>query len=339
MTTRASRNRARKRKRSRKSSSDTEEWITIGRDKHDSMENEDNADGMESVPESTDGANNESSVADTDTMGDGQTSYIGENETDGEGGREVIVTKGLNEKLNSIITGQTTLRDDINANFVKLSKSLADMIDSKLAGLRAEIDGKLEAITLDLRDVQARVSAMENRDESAAGTTGVPLDPADAGDLRSLRQKLDRMEASGGATSRLSLIVKGLQEAAGEGAADLTAKCERLLSQLHITAPVTAARRLGVEGRGRTPRPVSLTVPSQDVVREIMREKRKLKDTEAYSSVYIEPDRPHEIRAMEANIRRLARDNPALEMVRGRLVDKNRTHPHNAEGRPPVPPQ
>ena len=63
-----------------------------------------------------------------------------------------------------------------------------------------------------------------------------------------------------------------------------------------------------------------------------MRNKRKLKDTNKFSNIYIEPDIPRDIRNVQANITRLVRDNPTLEMRRGRIVDK-------AEMQPPRPTQ
>ena len=74
-----------------------------------------------------------------------------------------------------------------------------------------------------------------------------------------------------------------------------------------------AAQRIGSEERGRKPRVVTMTLPSHDAVRQVMRYKRNLKDSQAYSRVCIEPDRPQEIRALEAIVRQLARDNPSLQ--------------------------
>ena len=54
-----------------------------------------------------------------------------------------------------------------------------------------------------------------------------------------------------------------------------------------------------------------------------MRNKRNLGDRGGFSYVYIEPDRPAEIRNMEANIRRLTRALPDLEYRRGRVRAKD----------------
>ena len=120
-----------------------------------------------------------------------------------------------------------------------------------------------------------------------------------------------------GRSRDLTLIIKGLSEendGAGEETMEvLIQKCQQLLAQLQITAADISARRLGTPGQGRTPRPIAMTLSSLDEVKQ---------DAPAYSRVYIEPDRPREIRSLEANIRRLAREHPTLQMRRGRLVEK-----------------
>lgn len=227
----------------------------------------------------------------------------------------------VSANIDAIIAGQDKLRSDINSNFVKQSLQLSNMIDIKLAGLRTEINDKMEAMTSDLRDVQARVVALEIQDAAGADFNGLP----------EIRQRLDTLEmaASGdvGLSRGTTLIVKGLQEAAGETVPDIIGACEHLLAKLQVNTTLTA-RRLGVAGQGRTPRPVAMTLASVDVVKQVMRAKRNLKDVPAYSRVYIEPDRPQEIRALEANVRRLAREHPTLEVRRGRVVEKTAQQPN-----------
>ena len=237
--------------------------------------------------------------------------------------QEAGVSDALNAKLSAIIAGQDQLRKDINTNFIKQSQQLSAMIDAKLAGLRAEIDEKLQVIYDDLRQAKERLCALELRID---GTHA----PADYTQLEDLRHRLDAMETGAtddaGRSRDLTLIIKGLSEendGAGEETMEvLIQKCQQLLAQLQITAADISARRLGTPGQGRTPRPIAMTLSSLDEVKQIMRHKRQLKDAPAYSRVYIEPDRPREIRSLEANIRRLAREHPTLQMRRGRLVEK-----------------
>ena len=233
------------------------------------------------------------------------------------------VSDALNAKLDAIVQGQQQMRADFNNNFSRQEVRLAELISSKLSGLRLEIDTKLATICEDLPEVQQRVSALEVQGAAAAAANDAHvMEGSPTADVAELRQRLDTLEAAANGRSRDTLIVKGLVETEGETMEDLLQSCQQLLNQLQVNALVTAAQRMGNEERGRKPRVVTMTLPSQDAVRQVMKNKRTLKDSQAYSRVYIEPDRPQEIRALEANVRRLARDNPSLEIRRGPLVDK-----------------
>ena len=72
-----------------------------------------------------------------------------------------------------------------------------------------------------------------------------------------------------------------------------------------------------------------MTFTSLDDIKEVMRSKRKLKDTPAYSTVYIEPQRSNELRNLEANVGRLVKEHPTLEYHRGRLRNKTQAHQDN----------
>ena len=83
--------------------------------------------------------------------------------------------------------------------------------------------------------------------------------------------------------------------------------------------------RLGSVGPGvgrRKPRPVAIPLSNVDDTKNIMRSKRNLKDSERYSRVNIEPDRPADIRALEASMRCLTRELPNVEYRRGRVVGR-----------------
>ena len=171
----------------------------------------------------------------------------------------------------------------------------------------------LQGITDDLRDVRARMVDLER--------VG-PGDGGGADEAEGLRRRVDALEVGARAEvsrARDTLIVKGLEEAADETVDTLMRQCQQLLVQLQVTARVTAAQRLGTTGQGRRPRAICMSLATLDDVREVMRNKRKLKDVAAYSSVYIEPSRPAEVRALESNVRRLAKEHPSLEYHRGRL--------------------
>lgn len=229
------------------------------------------------------------------------------------------ITNALNAKLSVIIQGQDKLREELNNNFLKQSRQLEDMIDNKLSGLRQEIDGKLAAITQDILEVQARVLALETNGGAAVGGDDGGVDAQEVQDLRRRLEAMETGVVAEAGRSRDTLVVKGFQEDTGETDADLVHKCEQLLTQLQVQVQVTVAQRLGSVGQGRRPRPVAMTLATHEAVKQVMRNKRRLKDVQAYSAVYVEPMRPAEVRSMEANIRRLTKEHPTLEYRRGRV--------------------
>lgn len=56
---------------------------------------------------------------------------------------------------------------------------------------------------------------------------------------------------------------------------------------------------------------------------DVLRNKRKLKDTEDYKTLYIETDRSRHERMQEANLRRIIKSIPNLEFRGGRVVEKS----------------
>ena len=234
--------------------------------------------------------------------------------------RDGGVSAGLSAKLNAILLGQEQLRQDVNQSLTRHSQELAALIEQKMAGLKEEVDGKLAAITNDLLEVQARVVALETRGlGGAVGGQAV---------ITGLQKRVEDMQAglvaSGVTAPAPTLIVKGLPETpAGEDEDCLLNKCHQLLAEIQVTANIASARRIGSAERGRKPRPVSMVLQSDDDLRNVMRNKRNLKDRDGYSNVYIEPDRPVEMRNLEANIRRLTRALPDLEYRRGRVRAKD----------------
>ena len=232
----------------------------------------------------------------------------------------------LNSKLESIIEGQDKLRRDINENFIRHTKSMATLIDQKMSALRQEIDGKLQAMGQELQGVRDRVATMEAAQHDREAADGVAL--------TGLQQRIDSLESKVSDAAeplhepaRSKLIVKGLRESDSENERELLQQFEDLLSRLGVQVRAIAAVRVGSSTRGRKPRPVSFTMANEEAAKEVMRNKRHLKDIPDYSAVYIEPDRPGQVRAMEANIRRLTKELPGVTYRRGRVVNSENSAP------------
>ena len=184
------------------------------------------------------------------------------------------------------------------------------MVDSKLNALRHEIESKFGDFGAELRDVRARLQTLEDRHST----------PPDEDAIAALRDRLDKVESDATNTSNSTtyptLLIKGLAETNQETMGDLLSKCQDLIDQFQLQeVEVTSAERIGSIDRGRNKnRPVAVTFRTNDDIKLVMKNKRKLKDNATYSAVYIDHDKPRDIRPMEANIRRLVKEMPIIEI-------------------------
>lgn len=218
--------------------------------------------------------------------------------------------------LAQLIQGQEKLRTEINNNFVLQATQLEKMMDSKLNALRVELDGKMRGFTAEIQEVRVRMAELEQRPSSSADVIGP--------DLEVLRERITAVEAGQGQSADLTrnkLIVKGLPDDNQDEQA-LMRGCEQLMAGLQLQVRILHASHIGAAD-ARRPRPVAMTLSTVDDVKTVMRNKRKLRDTADYKRVYIEPDQPLHIRALEANMRRVTKELPNLEYRRGRVVAKD----------------
>ena len=127
------------------------------------------------------------------------------------------ISSALNAKLDAIVKDEQQMRADFNNNFARQKVRLAELIESKLSGLRLEIDTKLATICEDLHEVQQRVSALEVQGAAAAAAIDAhAMEGAPTADVAELWQRLDTLEAAANERSRDTLIVKGLVETEGD---------------------------------------------------------------------------------------------------------------------------
>ena len=229
----------------------------------------------------------------------------------------------LDAKLERVIQGQ----DAMNQRMQNLAQDIAQVVDTKLNALRQEIESKFGDFGAELQDVRARLQTLEDRHST----------PPDEDAIAAIRDRLDKVESGATNTSNSTiyptLLIKGLIETNQETMGDLLSKCQDLIDQLQLQVEVTSAERIGSTDRGRNKnRPVAVTFRTNDDIKLVMKNKRKLKDNATYSAVYIDHDKPRDIRSMEANIRRLVKQMPNIEIRRGRVVSKpNPDAENNAE--------
>ena len=84
----------------------------------------------------------------------------------------------------------------------------------------------------------------------------------------------------------------GVDEEAGECA---TTKVAGILEQLEEKPLITGCRRIG-QRANNTKRPIIFSVKSVDIVYQILRKARRLKDIEGFKTIYISPNRTPEER-------------------------------------------
>ena len=85
------------------------------------------------------------------------------------------------------------------------------------------------------------------------------------------------------------VVVFGVDEEAGEC---VTTKVSTILEQLEEKPRITGCRRIGKLVTGATTkRPIMFSVKSTDVVYQILRKAKRLKDIEGFKTVYISPNR------------------------------------------------
>ena len=87
-----------------------------------------------------------------------------------------------------------------------------------------------------------------------------------------------------------TVVVFGVDEEAGECP---TTKVAGILKQLEEKPLITGCRRIG-QRANNTKRPIIFSVKSVDIVYQIVRKARRLKDIEGFKTIYISPNRTPE---------------------------------------------
>ena len=107
------------------------------------------------------------------------------------------------------------------------------------------------------------------------------------------------------------LVLFGVTEESGERVTSVVAK---VMEQLNEKPQVKQCRRIGKPNTGAT-RPIIFSVRSSDIVHQILKKAKKLRDTEGHKTVYISPNRTRE--------ERIARQKLVSELKEKRRGDKN----------------
>ncbi len=108
-----------------------------------------------------------------------------------------------------------------------------------------------------------------------------------------------------------NIMVFGLQEDSNE---DLAAKASDMLYQLGEKPRIKECSRVGQSTGKGSHRPVKLTMSSSDVVNQVLRKSKELKQLTGFKAVFIAPDRSIEARKIH-------------KTLVGQMKEKNKSEP------------
>ena len=202
----------------------------------------------------------------------------------------------------------TSMRHDLDTGLQQLNGTVAD------------IGQKLENLNIRVGDCEQRMSRVEDNTRDQMGDITRKLGEV----TNNMTQRLAHMENAAGAAAQLvvsSIVVKNLPENQDETNEILVREITNMLNYLD-PGQCTINNVYRVGNPERRPRVIVVEMATNDDCLKILKKKTKLKDKQGYKNVYIETNRSHQQRQMEANMRRICNKMPNLEFRRGRVVEK-----------------
>ena len=107
----------------------------------------------------------------------------------------------------------------------------------------------------------------------------------------------------------------------------LQAHINGILNAIDLNISVSKVQLIGGQNNGtfdnKRRKAVLVTFANESQRSDVLKYKRKLKDTNDYKKVYIETDRSRHEQMQEANLRRIVRSIPSLQIRGGRVVEKS----------------
>ena len=215
--------------------------------------------------------------------------------------------------ITEVKVSQDLLRASIDQRLTNIEKMFKMQLETCMKDLKDSID-------LDMAKMENRIMAMEDKicslETPAGSSTGA------TGNTETYMRQSDESV----------LIFKNLVETESETIDELKTYVQSILSSIDTHADVISLERLGKqttsdssdhsENQRKWERPVKVVFANREQRNAILRAKRKLKSSEHFSDVYVEPDRTRHERIIEANIRAIVKSMPTLEIRRGRVATK-----------------
>lgn len=207
--------------------------------------------------------------------------------------------------------GQASLQSMIEGKLDKFRNDFMANIDEKFKAMRSDIDLELAMHTKDIETLSQSVDSLLCRVEKVEHS--YTSDQA----LRSYDHVNNPLD-----DPNLTLIATNLKFDNDE---DILQIARDLISNLDESANVLAATRLRSRVQGK-PGLVKIAVSSLNEKKSILHGKRKLREVDAYKSVFIRSSKSHTERLIELNARTLLNEIPNGNHFRitsnGRIVKK-----------------
>lgn len=208
--------------------------------------------------------------------------------------------------VQNLQAGQQSLKSTLESKLDKFRNEFISSIDEKFKAMRSDIDLELAVHKKDIDQLSQSIDSIVRRLDSIENQQCPGPSP------QNVNSPLD--------DPNLTIIASNVTETHDE----ILDVARDLVSNLDSSINVTAASRLN--SRFGKPGLVKISFSSLEEKKAILREKRRLRDTEKYKNVYLRSSKSHTDRLIELNARTILNEIPNGRQFRitsnGRIVKK-----------------
>lgn len=208
--------------------------------------------------------------------------------------------------VQNLQAGQQSLKSTLESKLDKFRNEFMSSIDEKFKAMRSDIDLELAVHKKDIDQLSQSIDSIVRRLDSIENQQCSGPSP------QNVNSPLD--------DPNLTIIASNVTETHDE----ILDVARDLVSNLDSSINVTAASRLN--SRFGKPGLVKISFSSLEEKKAILREKRRLRDTEKYKNVYLRSSKSHTDSLIELNARTILNEIPNGRQFRitsnGRIVKK-----------------
>ena len=193
-----------------------------------------------------------------------------------------------------------------------------------IASMRQSMEQRFDNIRQDFkRELDATTKKMMENTQIEVGILTAKIERLETR-IKELEDNKDSKQASSATPAQEStVIIKHIREEEDETNESLQDIVTGIMAALEVEVTVQEVKRIKNPVRPNPKPPIQVTLANKNERNDVLHNKRNLKDTEEYKSVFIEPDKPRREREMVANFRRIVKGIPSLSYRRGRVVISN----------------